>query len=385
LSYIKLPPLDTKNDGVDTNVVASVQQPLFNLEGWYRLKEANTEVALAQLNYRGSEQVLLLRVAEAYFSVLGARDGLRTASSQTKALARQLELAHENVRVGLSTVTDYQDVQARYDLSAAEELRAQEALTEANETMMQLTKVPSTESDDQHVQVVPMDRPAPVEKPLAALREDTPLPRPDPGTEQSWVGFAQIGNLDVIAARLNFKVAAESVKATFARHLPTVSLSWSDVYERTEDGAFPTTVHGPALGLNVTMPIFSGGAVTSQVRQAEATRDQRGAEVDATVRQAERDLRVAFERVTTDAAQIKALKIALASSVAALDAAQTGVQVGTRSTIDMLNAQQQRYVAERDSDQTRYEYILALLRLKALAGELAVHDLQEIDALLAAD
>jgi outer membrane protein len=137
------------------------------------------------------------------------------------------------------------------------------------------------------------------------------------------------------------------------------------------------------VGLGITVPFYSGGATRSAVREAVALRDARLSEYDGAHRQAERDTSTAYQSVVTGAARIRAYKQAVTSSRSALEASQTGLEIGTRSAIDVLNAQQQRFRAERDYDHSRYEYLLAILRLKAAAGHLTASDLSEIDALLA--
>jgi len=193
---------------------------------------------------------------------------------------------------------------------------------------------------------------------------------------------AKSGNLDVMAARLNFSVAVQELSAVQARHLPTLSGSLNYTDSRSEAGALPTKLKGPSAGIRLSLPIFAGGTTQSLVRQAKAGREQRLAELDGAERAVERQVRTAYQAVTLGAAKVRAFKQAQASSRSALVAVETGLEIGTRAALDVLNAQQQRYAAERNYDQARYDCILATLRLKALAGQLALRDLQEVDALL---
>ncbi len=350
------------NEGVDRSLSISLSQTLFSLEDWRRLKQSSEQVALAQVIYRNNEQNLLLRVSEAYFGVLGARDDLRSAQAEKTAVERQLEQAKRRFEVGLSAITDVQEAQARYDLTVATELAAQQALAAAEEALTEITKDPVRD--------------------LASLQDDIPLPTPNPLSVDHWIQHARDSNLDLLASQLNYNIAERSVGIAKARHLPTLGLSGRYSDGRNEAGAFPSDSTTSSVGLGVTLPIFSGGATQSGVRQAIATREQREVEFEGTGRLVERNTRNAFQGVVTGAAQVRALKQAVLSSRTALQASETGLEVGTRTAIDVLNAQQQLYAAERNYYQSRYDYLLSVLRLKSSAGRLSAADLAEIDALL---
>lgn len=350
------------NDGTDRSLSVSLSQTLFSLSDWRRLQQSSQQVALAQAVYRSNEQNLLLRVSEAYFGVLGARDSLRSAQAEKAAVERQLEQAKRRFEVGLSAITDVQEAQARYDLTVATELGAQQTLAAAEEALTEITKDPVRD--------------------LATLQDDIPLPAPTPSSVDQWVSYAKDSNLDLLASQLTFNIAARGVDVAKAQHLPTLGLSGRYTDSSSEAGAFPSDSTTSSVGLGVTLPLFSGGATQSGVRQAVATREQRQAEFEGTGRLVERNTRNAFQGVVTGAAQVKALKQAVLSSRTALEASETGLEVGTRTAVDVLNAQQQLYLAERNYYQSRYDYLLSVLRLKSAAGRLSTADLAEIDALL---
>ncbi len=376
--------LNTKDTSADSNLSVNLTQPLFNLESWYKLKQASEQAALAQLNYRLSEQSLLVTVAQSYFAVLGARDRLQSDRAEKSALQRQLELTNQNLAVGLSSITDVQDIQARYDLSVSNELVAQQELEGAQLDLDQITQEAPGAPEDDSVQVVPLLKDKKDPRQMAPLRSDIPLPLPQPADVSSWVALAGEDNLDLLASRLNFSIAARGVQAAWARHLPTLGLTANYTNSRVRGGAFPTTETGPTVGLALNLPIFSGGATQAQVRQSVATREQRRAELEGVRRQVERDTRYAYQSVVNGAARVLALKQAVVSGRTALQASQTGLSIGTRSAVDVLNAQQQSYAAERDFEQSRYDYLLSVLKLKVAAGRLSVEDFAQIDALLAA-
>jgi outer membrane protein len=376
-------PFNRKDTGADSTLSVTLTQPLFNLQSWFELKQASEQAALAELNFRASEQSLMLRVTEAYFGILGARDRLRSAKAEQDALRQQLDLANQQLEVGLSSITDTQDVEARYDLSVANELVAEQALTAARLALEQIIQAPADPQNDAVQVVSVLDQDATV-SPLAGLREDFILPQPQPAGAEPWSRFAQQSNLDLLASELNFDIAAHGVKASWARYFPTVAATGSYSNSRTGGGTFPTTINGPSVALGVTVPIFAGGATESDLRRTIAIREQRRAELDGARRQAERDTQSAYQGVVNGASRVLALKRAVTSSKTALEANQTGLSIGTRSTVDVLNAQQQSYTAQRDYQQSRYDYLLAILRLKAAAGRLTLGDFAEIDGLLAA-
>jgi outer membrane protein len=377
-------PLKRKVDGADRNLSVTLTQPLFSLEGWYALKQADEQVALAELNYRTSEQRLVLRVAEAYFGVLDASDALRTAEAEADALARQLDLAKEHLAVGLASITDLQEVQARHDLSVASRLAAEQAMTEAREKLEEITHepLPAGGGGDGGVRVVATDAEAPPKTGLAFLRDEIPLPEPQPADVRVWVGHAKLENPDVVAALLNFRIAERGVDVAKARRLPTISATATYADSDVQSGSFPYRVDGMSYGVGVKLPLFTGGSLQADVRESVATRGQREAEYEGAQRQAERAIRTAYQSVVIGAARVRAYAQAMTSSRSAFDANKTGLQIGTRSAIDVLNAQQQRYDAERNYAQSRYDYLLSVLRLKFAAGTLLPKDLSEIDALL---
>lgn len=379
-------PLSRENNGNDKSLNVTLSQPLFSLEAWHQFKQASEQAALAHMTYRASEQDLLLRVAEVYFGVLGARDALRSARAEKEALQRQLELASQHLEVGLSSLTDEQEVQARYDLSVASELEAEQALAAAIEGLEEITREPLRSiEDDGAVRVVPLEAPAPVQPRLASLQENIPLPTPQPASAAQWVGQALVANYDLLAARLNFNIADRGVSAAKSKYLPTVAATVSYSDASSQAGAFPTDASGTTIGVGIKLPLFSGGGTRADVRQSEATRGQRLAEYDGTRRLVERNTRNAYQGVVTGTARVHALRQAVASSRNALEASETGLEIGTRSAIDVLNAQQQRYTAERNYDRSRYDYLLSVLRLKSAAGVLMPKDLAEVDALLVPD
>lgn len=350
------------NEGTDETLSVSLNQSIFSLANWQTLRQASEQVALAQVVYRINEQDLALRVAEVYFGVLSAADALRSTEAENKAVERQLEQAKRRFEVGLSAITDVQEAQARYDLTVANVLQAQQDLSVAQQALAEITGTLPTG--------------------LAPLQEDIPLPAPNPANIDAWVQAALESNLDLVAANLNFNIAERGVGVAKARHLPSVALQAGYRDYSSESGSSPQDTNGASVGIGVTLPIFAGGATQSLVRQAQATLSQREAEREGSQRFVERTTRDAYQAVLTNASRVKAFKQAVLSSTTALEASEMGLEVGTRTAVDVLNAQQQLYLAQRTYFLSRYDYLLSVLRLKNAAGKLGARDLMEIDALL---
>ena len=353
-------PID--RDSTNRGLTVTLNQTVFDWAAFQRLRQSGEQVALANTTLRNAEQQLVLRTAEAYFAVLSATDTLRSSQAEQQAVERQLEQAQKRFEVGLSAITDVQEAQARYDLTVANVIQAEQVLAQAREALTEITGRPTQD--------------------IATLREEFPLPSPDPANVGDWVANAKQSNLDVLAARHNAEIAARGVGVARSGHLPTLGAQ-AQYQDATSDGSrFSGEAETETVSLQLTVPIFAGGATRSGVRQAIATREQRHAELDAQERLVERNTRDAYQGVVTGAARVKAFRQAVVSSRTALDASETGLEVGTRTAVDVLNAQQQLYAAERDYLQSRYDYLLSVLRLKAAAGRLTAVDLQEIDALL---
>lgn len=340
----------------------TLNQTVFDWATFKRYDQAGVQVALAQAQFRSAEQSLILRSAQAYFDVLAASDDLRFTQAEKSALDRELEQAHRRFEVGLSAITDVQEAQARYDLTVAQEIGAEQALANAKQAMIEVV--------------------GPAEPAIVPMREEIPLQTPNPPQVDSWVSAAAASNLDLVAAQLRAESADRDIDIQRAGHYPTVGLQAQ--YGRTDQvqGNQAVDAKGPNVGVQVTLPIFSGGLTQSRVRQAEAVHDQRVSERVGAERSVERQTRDAYLAVMAGAARVKALKQAVVSSTTALDASQTGLEVGTRTAVDVLNAQSALYSAQRDYARARYDYLLAVLRLKAAAGSLDAGDLDEIDSLL---
>ena len=357
----------SKTDG--TSYGLNLTQTVFDWSAITRLRQSDDAVALAETTYRAAQQDLILRTAQAYFNVLSASDTLRAAVAQNEAIGRQLEQFRQRFEVGLSAITDVQDAQARYDLTVATQLQAETALASAKRVLAQLTG-----SRDNLVTTV---------------RDDMPLVGPNPQDPSVWADAARKDNPLVLQAQLAAAIAERDVTIARAKHLPTVGIQGS--YSRsdnnyTSNGATsPQSSYGPSVQAVLTVPIYAGGAIASGERAANATWLQRQSQFADAQRSAERGAGDAYQAVLTGMSSVQAYKAAVTSNRTAVEASQVGQQVGTRTAVDVLNAEQLLYAAESSYAQARYSYLLSVLQLKQAAGRLTEQDLAEIDRLLVAD
>lgn len=339
---------------------ASLSQTLFSRAQWLALQQADDQVALAHANYRYAEQSLLLRATQAYFNLLAADDGVRFADAEKQAVERQLDLAKKRFEVGLSAVTDVQETQARYDLVTAQMISAEQNLASARIAVGDIAGAAD-------VHTVP-------------LRDDIPLVGPVPANLGEWLKAADEGNLSLKAAEIVAAIADKGIDIAGSGHWPVLSADAS--YTNSTSGGFLAKSDDTRYGVTLNVPLFSGGITQSRVRAAKATHEQRVAELAGARRKAGSDAQIAYQNVLAGAAIVKARKQALLSNTTALEASSVGLEVGSRTTVDVLNAQQQLFAAQRDYARSRYDYLLAVLQLKATAGQLMQKDLVEVDALL---
>jgi outer membrane protein len=342
----------------------TLTQPLFRWQNLIAYDQGKTAVALAEARFVEAGQNLILRVSAAYFDVLNALITLEAARSQKTAIAQQLEQAKLNFEVGTTTIVDAVEAQSRYDLAQAQEIAGENELEIRREALRVLIgEAPEI---------------------LARLDPDKPILPPQPIQIAPWAEAAQKNNLSVLIAARNADIADKEISKARAGHYPTVDLVASSGRSRTLDGAGatrPETDSG-SIGLQLNLPLFQGGYVSSKAREAAANHQAALAQLEAARRNAALLARQNFLGVVNGLAQIKALEAALASSRTSLEHNKTGYEVGVRINIDVLNAEQQVFTTRRDLARAYHDTLLARLRLKAAVGTLAEVDIMEINALL---
>jgi len=341
----------------------SLTQPLFRWDRWQTYEQSKLAQAIAEAQFAQAQQDLITRVAQAYFDVLGAQDTLESTRAQKSAVTEQLASAKRNFEVGTQTITDTHEAQAAYDLVVAQEFAAVNEL-ENRRTMLQTIIGTAPEA-------------------LAPLQAGVTLTAPQPATVDPWVASAETQNYGVTASELSLESAKRDISRNRAGHLPTLDLvantGRSNVSGRTSSSG---DGRNNSIGVQWSVPIFSGFAVTSRVRESIALEDRARNDLEATRRNAALQARQAFLGVNSGMAQVKALEAAEVSSQSALESNKLGYQVGVRINIDVLNAQRQLYSTRTDLARARYTTILNGLRLKAAAGSLREADLVPVNSLL---
>ena len=340
----------------------ALQQPLYRPANQSAYEQGKLATAAADIQFEQARIDLALRVAQAYFDVLAAEDVIAFIEAQKVAIAEQLESAKRNFEVGTATITDAHEAQARYDLALAQEIAAQNDLEVKRNAFAVITgKQPGT---------------------LSGLRSGVTISAPQPAAMEQWVTSAETGNIGVVAQSYQMEIAKLDVTRNRAGHLPTVDAVAAYAHNKGLPYATGATVETTSIGLQVSVPLFTGFATTSQVRQAVSLEDKARTDLDTAKRSAAQAARTAYLGVQSGLSQVRALEAAETSSKLALEANQLGYQVGVRINIDVLNAQQQLYSTRRDLAKARYDTLVSGLRLKAAAGSLSQEDLAQLNALL---
>ena len=340
-------------------------QPLFDLPAWNTLQRADYQASQADIAYRIAYQDLLLRTAQAYFDVLAAQDSLRALLSEKAAIETQLKAAQQSFEFGATTITDAHEAQARLDLVLASEVNLRNELQLAEDALARIIA----------------ERPGQ----LAELARDVPLPSPEPNRLDEWVSQASHAGLNVASADLQTRIAQKEIDIVRGQHAPTVDFvagtgSASD-YGLNGYRAGPRSLDS-TVGVQLSIPIFTGGGISSQVREQTSRLQQARALLENTRRETIQAAQRHFKGVVSGLSQVAALQAAERSSRAALEANRTGYEIGVRINIDVLNAEQQLYVTQRALARARYDTLMNGLHLKAAAGILQDTDLAAINSLL---
>lgn len=356
-----------------------LNQPLFRANAWfgYQASQQQSKVAAAELSR--AEQGLILEVAEQYFNVLRAQDELDTARAQEAALRRQWEQARERYEVGLVATTEVEEARAGYDASQSQRIAAESQLDIERESLARLT--------------------GEFYKNLQRLRIDFPVNAPTPDDPEAWAEKALEQNWSIRAQSLAVTASEEQVKAARSEHLPTLDLFAGVTRQHQDydaDGTTSTATPQTSafdqdyprtdarIGLSLNVPLYEGGGTSAGVRRVRSETDEAQRKLDTTRRNVRLDTRSLFRQVHTNMQTLRAQEQTIVSRRSALDATRAGYDVGTRNIVEVLDAEQNYYVALRDFANARYDYVLNTLRLKQAAGTLSPQDLAELDRWLSA-
>ncbi len=346
----------------------TLAQPLFRVDAWYGYKEAKSSTDIAHANFEQARQDFVLRVAQGYFGVLRAWDNWVSAKAEEKAIGRQLEQTQERFDVGLVPATDVEEAQATYDLTQVNLIVARQQYEIARDQLETLT--------GQQWET------------LAELKEELPMEGPQPAVMDDWIEKAKAENPQVLAALYNTELTDNTAKRQLGTMMPQVQLvaqyQNSNLYLDDNSaaagaGSGLNSTDTRQIGIEVSMPLFQGGGLNSRRKEAYLRADAAVHQYDQTLRNAVQQTRNAYRTVEADALRIKAREQAIRSTRSALDATQSGYEVGTRNVVDVLNAQRALFAAERDYANARYDYIVDSLTLKSSTGDLHQGDLASVN------
>lgn len=341
----------------------SIRQPLFNVNDWLAVRQANNTGKQADLTLAAAAQALIFRVATAYFNVLSAQDTLRLTQAEKAADSTQLNQAQKRVQVGLDALTSVYEAKAAYDKSVATEITAENTLRNNQEALRQLTG--QTYSS------------------ISRFAKKIPLQIPQPNNIEDWINAAAQNNLKLMAARYGVEVTREKIKMQASGHLPSLSLIGNYGKTDTFNNA-PSSLNknGGTLGLELDVPLFAGGAVSSKTHQAQYDFQTASANLDNTYRMLIINTRQKYNDVLADISKIKAEQQAIKSAQLSLDSTEASYKAGTRTVVDVLIAQQNLYDTKRTAASDQYNYLLDTLLLKQAAGSLKPDDLMQINQFL---
>lgn len=348
---------NTRNYGL------TLTQPIFHPEQWGQVSQAYHIQKQAYALYLASIQDLVIRVAERYFAILGAQDNLLFARGQRKAFARQLEQTQQRFDVGLIPITDVHEAKARYDSAAAREIFSENNVADEYEKLREIVKIPVED-------IVTYPR-----------TQALDLQAPQPNDQEAWVTTAHLQNLNVVAASENSKQLKSVIGIQASGHFPKVDTTAS-VQRNKSTPPFDNVNLTRSVSLNVSVPLFEGGGTYFRTKEASARYDEALMKLEAAQRAADSQTRQSFRGVLSRISEVNALNEAVKSNQSALNATQAAYEVGTRTIVDVLNAESDLLSAVRDHSISRYTYLLEGLRLKRAAGNLTQDDLFHVNQII---
>jgi len=354
-TWIEAETADFNNHGYTVNL----SQPLFSAASWFTYQQGIAQSEVASLEFDQAQQNLILRVISNYLAVLRAQTTLETSQAQERAIKRRLDQVNAQFEVGLIAITDVQEAQATYDNARVARILAEGDLDNSFQGLERLTGQPVGTIDP--------------------LSKEYPIENINPVDPQAWLEKAMAGNLSLKVAEANTEAARRQAQAASSGHLPTISLTAS--YDRDKGTATGNDDWADTnqIGLTLSMPIFSGGATSSKSRQAEYSFSQARFNQDDALRSVTQDIRNLLRNLQTNVLSVAARKQSILSSETALRATEEGYNVGTRNVVDVLQAEQQLYSAQRDYANARFDYIQNLFDFKQKVGTLSPDDVIGLD------
>jgi len=350
-------------DSDTTNYGLTLSQPLYRKDYSSQLHQAEATTRQAQAELNQAYQDIILRVAQRYFDVLAAKDSLEFSQAEKSAISRQLDQAKQRFEVGLIAITDVHEAQAAFDLTTASEIVAQNNLAISHQALRELT--------------------GSLPQGVAVLGTQLTLASPEPANMNDWVDNALQNNFKLMAAEAATTVALQGMEQQRANRHPKLDLVAS--YGNTDYSGNSATEReqtDTSISLQLNIPLYQGGGISAGIRRANAQLAQAKDALEQQRRATQREASDAYLSVLAGISRVKALQQAVTSSESALNATEAGYEVGTRTTVDVLNARRELFRTQRDYARARYDYILASLRLQQAAGTLDVKDVEQINTWL---
>ncbi|MGL4454324.1 MAG: outer membrane channel protein TolC, partial [Plesiomonas sp.] len=357
---------DTSRSSESNGTLAQITltQSLYDRANWVKLTQAEKKGSQADVNYSAAQQNLILRVANAYFGVLRAQDDLTVILAEKKAVYRQLEQTKQRFDVGLVAITDVQDAQAQYDQVIASQITAQNSLDNSLENLREITGNLPNQINILDTKQFSTQKPLKIDQ---LMKE------------------ADAKNLSLMAARLGQELSRESIRLAESGHLPTLGLQGSLGLTDTTvtQGASPST-HGDnsSVGINLAIPLYSGGRTSSQVKEAEFGFISSSEDLERVYREIQKNVRAAHNNIVASISSIGANEQAVVSAKSALDATEAGYEVGTRTIVDVLNSTRSLYNVNRQLANARYDYLINTLNLQGAIGLLSEQNIQTLNSAL---
>ncbi|MDD9178232.1 MULTISPECIES: outer membrane channel protein TolC [Aliivibrio] len=356
-----------ENDRLTAGI--SLSQELYQQSSWVSLDIAEKSARQADSAYAAEQQGVILRVAQAYFDVLRANDSLEFVRAEKAAVGRQLEQTKQRFDVGLSAITDVHDAQAQYDSVLANEVLTENQLVNSYEDLRVITGQGHTK--------------------LSVLDTERFSASPSAQSSDSLIDEAQQKNLSLLAARISADVAKDNISLASSGHMP--SLTFDAGYKYTDqsgtynNGSNDYDSSDINAGINLYIPLYSGGNTSSLTSQAEFQYVAASQDLEATYRDVTKNVRAYNNNINASIGALKAYEQTVISAKSALEATEAGFDVGTRTIVDVLDSTRRLYDANRNLANARYDYILSVLQLKQAVGTLSEQDIMDINAGLKAN
>ncbi|EOX3343090.1 outer membrane channel protein TolC [Vibrio cholerae] len=355
----------SNRDSRDSDILSAgvgFSQELYQRSSWVSLDTAEKKARQADSQYAATQQGLILRVAKAYFEVLRAQDNLEFVRAEKAAVGRQLEQTKQRFEVGLSAITDVHDAQAQFDGVLADEVLAENSLTNSYEALREIT-------GQEYSKLAVLDT-----KRFAASRTTE--------SSEALIEKAQQQNLSLLAARISQDVARDNISLASSGHLPSLTLDGGYNYadNRNSNASTPSDYNDFKIGVNLSVPLYTGGNTTSLTKQAEFAYVAASQDLEAAYRSVVKDVRAYNNNINASIGALRAYEQAVISAKSALEATEAGFDVGTRTIVDVLDATRRLYDANKNLSNARYDYILSVLQLRQAIGTLSEQDVMDINA-----